>query len=77
MGPLLCNIFINNLNKGIASTLSKFADDTKLGCEADTLEGCAAKAPVSRLESWTKRNLMRFNKGKSWVLQLGRNNSKY
>ena len=48
--------------KGIESTLSKFAADTKL---ADTPEGCAAILQgLGRLESWTGRNMMRFNKSK-------------
>ena len=74
LGPVLFNIFINDIDSGIECTLGKLVDDTKLNGEVCTTEGRDAIQNWIDLEKLKKRvhvNLMKINESKCKVLHLG------
>ena len=70
---MLFSIFVGNMGSGIECTLSKFADDPKLCCAVNMLEGRdAIQRNLDRLERCA--NLMKLNKAKCEVLHMCQGN---
>ena len=77
LGPLLFDIYINDLDNGVKSKLSKFVDDTKLGGEVDSRGGGdQIQESIDTYMDWEKDWQMEFNLSKCKVLGMGKNNEK-
>ena len=78
LGPTLFLIYINDLDCGLVSKISKFADDTKLGGKAYTRENCELiQSDLDKLSDWSDKWLLKFNSDKCKVMHIGNDNLKY
>ncbi|KAF7254387.1 RNA-directed DNA polymerase from mobile element jockey [Varanus komodoensis] len=76
LGPILFNLFINDMEEGVNSLLIKFADDTKTRAVATTEEQVLQiQKDLDRLWKWAGDNRVAFNVDKCKVLHLGHRNS--
>lgn len=62
------------MDVGIECIITKFDDDNKLECAADSFVGQdALQRDLDSLEHWAMINGLKFKKPKCWVLYLGWN----
>ena len=77
LGPLLFIIYINDLDEGLMSRVSKFADDTKVGINAnDVSEVKQGQDDLKRIGEWSQTWQMPFNLDKCKVMHVGQSNKK-
>uniref|UniRef100_A0A8C3F3S5 Reverse transcriptase domain-containing protein n=1 Tax=Chrysemys picta bellii TaxID=8478 RepID=A0A8C3F3S5_CHRPI len=75
LGPILFNLFINDLEKGVNSEVAKFADDTKLLKIVKTKADCdELQKDLTKLSDWATKWQMKFNVDKCKVIHIGKNN---
>ena len=72
LGPLLFIIYLNDMEQNISSSLSKFADDTKIGRRIDIIgDEMALQNDLDKLNDWAIKWQMEFNVEKCKVLKMG------
>ena len=75
LGPLLFIIYINDLDLGLVSKISKFADDTKLGIKADEINAVKQlQDDLNKIGEWSVKWQMPFNIDKCKVMHIGYKN---
>ena len=76
LGPVLFLILINDIDANIESTISLFADDTRIARKVNIEEDVESlQADLERLYNWQEVNNMAFNEKKFEILRYGKNSS--
>ncbi|CAM5145823.1 unnamed protein product [Natator depressus] len=76
--PILFNLFVNDLEKGVNSEVAKFADDTKLLKIVKTKADCEElQKDLPKRSDWATKWQMKFNVDKCKVMHIGKNNPNY
>ena len=74
LGPILFLILINDIDIGISSRISLFADDTRIFKKVDTENDVEdLQSDLDELYRWQESNNMEFNSKKFEILRYGKN----
>ncbi|CAM4581149.1 unnamed protein product [Lepidochelys kempii] len=78
LGPVLFNIFINDLGKGVNGEVAKFADDIKLLKTVKSQADCEEfQGDLTKLGVWATKWQMKFNVDKCKVMHIGKHHPNY
>ncbi len=78
LGPVCFTMYINDLDIGVQSEISKFADDTKVICPIrNDRDQQRIQQDLDMLVTWARKWQMKFNVGKCSVMHFGYNNPKH
>ena len=73
LGPLLFIIYINDIEVGVSSDVSKFADDTKVGRPVRSTEDVRMlQEDLDKLYNWSDKWEMQFNINKCNIMRVGK-----
>ena len=77
LGPVLFLVYINDIDEGVTSIISKFADDTKIANSVVSNEQVTEmQNNLNKLSEWGQTWQMNFNADKCKVLHIGYRNTK-
>ena len=76
LGPILCLVYINDLEEGVTGKILKFADDTKLFRKVKEIgDKQNLQDDIDKLVKWSEKWQMLFNFGKCKCLHTGSGNT--
>ena len=76
LGPILCLVYINDLEEGITGKILKFADDTKLFRKVKEIgDKQKLQDDIDNLVKWSEKWQMLFKFGKCKCLHTGSGNT--
>ena len=78
LGPLLFVLFINDIDIGTLSKISKFADDTKICRKVESeVDADILRKDLAKVYQWSLDWQMTFNLDKCSVIHMGSNNQEF